>query len=144
MLYKTDNCEIKTLFKRHTLSNHALQLLLKLKRTFAGQNSVSICLKEKILEKREMLNREMCGFWRPKHSTNPTKSARGSRLCLYFTSFFAPSCTSPLFPPKVPDFTSFFATRFAAVQLRSEGILTNGQTDTGQRQYRPSHQKLLP
>ena len=59
---------------------------------------------------------------------------------------FLPAALPLFLPPKsrVPDFTSFFATRFAAVQLGWEGILTNGRTDTEQRQYRPGQHKLLP
>ena len=58
---------------------------------------------------------------------------------------FLPAALPPFFPPKVPDFTSFFATRFAAVQLGSEGILTNGRTDTpGSANIAPASTSCCP
>ena len=62
--------------------------------------------------------------------------------------FYIPFCHLlhfPSFSPKVPDFTSFFARHVSRLSSPgSEGILTNGRTDTGQRQYRPSKHKLVP
>ena len=69
-----------------------------------------------------MLEGEMCGFWPALHSTNPTKSAPGSLLCLYFTSFFA-CCTSPLFTPRVqsPRFYIIFCDTFRGCRARVGG-----------------------
>ena len=115
------------------------------KRNFASQNSVSIWLKGKNWVSERCSKEKCVAFGRlciPQ--IPPNRPQDPCYVCILHP--FLPAALPLFLPPesRVPDFTSFFATRFAAVELGSEGILTNGRTDTEQRQYRPGQHKLLP
>ena len=92
-----------------------------------------------------MLEGEMWSFWRPLHSTNPPNRPQDPSYVCILHPFLQPAL--PLFFPAVPDFTSFFATRFAAVHRSGGGVyLPTGKLtqDRLSGQYRPSRHKLLP
>ena len=92
-----------------------------------------------------MLEGEMWSFWRPLHSTNPPNRPQDPSYVCILHPFLQPAL--PLFFPAVPDFTSFFATRFAAVHRSGGGVyLPTGKLtqDHLSGQYRPSRHKLVP
>ena len=115
------------------------------KRTFAGQNSVSIWLKGKNWVSERCSKEKCVAFGRLCIPQIPPNRPQDPGYVCILHPFLQPAL--PLFFPAVPDFTSFFATRFAAVHRSGGGVyLPTGKLtqDRLSGQYRPSRHKLLP
>ena len=88
---------------------------------------------------------EIFGFCPSLDSTNPTKSPPGSKLCLYFTSFFATCCTSLLFPRKSPILHHFLRDTFRGCPVRGRRVyLPTGELTRGSANIAPASTSWCP